>query len=184
MSISPFSAAMSGLQFGSQLGAARNQTKMMELQNQFARENALAALQLDHDILIRRSGEEARAYTQASMDRQRRAMEVEAQANVAAGEAGVAGISVERIQRNIRRQESTIATRQKQSFDSRMDAIDDQFSKAAAGMVARMQSLTPPSQPNLLAIASKSFGSFLEGGELAQSFDDWWGGLFPKGEST
>ena len=182
--MSAFAGAMAGLQFGSQVGAAYGQYEMQKLQNQYAKENALAALQLNQDILIRRSGEEARAYTQASMDRQRRAMELEAQANVAAGEAGVAGISVDRIQANIRRQESTIATRQKQSFDSRMDNIDDQFTRASSQMVARMQGLTPPSQPNLLAIASKSFGTYLADGEIAESFDDWWGGLFPEGEST
>ena len=89
MSISPFSAAMSGLQFGAQYAAARNQTKMMELQNKYARESALAAINLDREILIRRSNEEARAYVQSGMDLQRRSMEAEASANVAAGEAGV-----------------------------------------------------------------------------------------------
>jgi len=177
-SISPFAAGMAGLQFGSQIAAARNQYEMQKLQNQYARESALAAINLDREILIRRSNEEARAYVQSGMDLQRRSMEAEASANVAAGEAGVSGISVDRIKNNIRRQESTIKTRQKQSFDSRMDTIDDQFAKAAAGMVARMKGLTPPAQPNLLAMAAQSFAPLLEGSDMAKSFDSWWGSKF------
>ena len=177
-SISPFQAGMAGLQFGSQVGAGYSQYKMQELQNQYARESALAAINLDREILIRRSNEEARAYVQSGMDLQRRSMEAEASANVAAGEAGVAGISVDRIKNNIRRQEDTIKTRQKQSFDSRMDAIDDQFTKAAQGMVARMQGLTPPAQPNLLAMAAQSFGPMLADSDMASDFDSWWGSKF------
>ena len=90
----------------------------------------------------------------------------------------VSGISVDRIKNNIRRQESTIKTRQKQSFDSRMDAIDDQFAKAAAGMVARMKGLTPPAQPNLLAMAAESFAPLLADSDIASDFDSWWGSKF------
>lgn len=173
-----FSGAMAGLQFGSQLAAGYGQYQMQKFQNEAARESALAAINLDREILIRRSNEEARAYVQSGMDLQRRSMEAEASANVAAGEAGVSGISVDRIKNNIRRQESTIKTRQKQSFDSRMDAIDDQFTKAAQGMVARMQGLTPPAQPNLLAMAAQSFGPMLADSDMAGDFDSWWGSKF------
>lgn len=173
-----FSGAMAGLQFGSQLAAGYGQYQMQKMQNEIAKESALAAINLDREILIRRTNEEARAFVQSGMDLQRRAMEAEASANVAAGEAGVAGISVDRIKNNIRRQASTIKTRQKQSFDSRMDAIDDQFTKAAQGMVARMQGLTPPTEPNLLAMAAHSFGPMLADSDVASDFDAWWGEKF------
>ena len=173
-----FAGAMAGLQFGAQLGAGYSAYKMQELQNQYAKESALAAINLDREILIRRSNEEARAYVQSGMDLQRRSMEAEATANVAAGEAGVSGISVDRIKNNIRSQEGTIKSRQKQSFDSRMANIDDQFTKAAQGMVARMQGLTPPAQPNLIAMAAQSFGPMLADSGVSDSFDSWWGSKF------
>lgn len=176
--ISAFSGLMGGMQFGSQLGAAYGAYNMQKLQNKYARESALAAINLDREILIRRSSEEARAYSQANIDLQRRSMEAEASANVAAGEAGVSGISVDRIKDNIKRQEGQISVRQKQSFDSRMDAIDDQFTKAAQGMVARMQGLTPPAQPNLLAMAANSFAPMLADSDMASDFDSWWGSKF------
>lgn len=180
-----FSGALAGLQFGSQLGAAYGQYNIQKLQNKFASEAAQESYDFTQDLLIKRTEEEARAYTQSVNDRQLRAMELESQANVIAGEAGVAGISVDAIHNNIKRQEGQVATRQKQSFDSRMDAIEAQNAQALSSMVARMQGLTPPSEPNFLAIASSSFGSYLEDGEVAQSFDDWWGGFFnDEGETA
>jgi len=176
--MSAFAAGMAGLQFGSQVAAGYSQLEMQKLQNQYARESALAAINLDREILIRRTNEEARAYTQANIDLQRRSMEAEASANVSAGEANISGISVDRIKDNIKRQEGQISVRQKQSFDSRMANIDDQFTKAAQGMVARMQGLTPPAQPNLLAMAAQSFGPMLADTSVASDFDAWWGSKF------
>lgn len=175
-----FSGAMAGIQIGSQLAAGYGQYKMQKLQNRYAKESALAAINLDREILIRRSNEEARAYSQANLDLQRRAMEAEASANVAAGEAGVAGISVDRIKNNIRRQEDTIKSRQKQSFDSRMASIDDQFTKAAQSMVARMQGLTPPTMPNLVATVAQSVGPMVANSNMATEFDNWWGETFDE----
>ena len=170
-----FAGAMAGMQFGAQLGAGYNAYKMQELQNEYARENALAAIQLDQEILIRRSGEEARAYTQQNLDLQRRAMEAEASANVQVAEAGIGGVTVKRLMDNIKRQEAQITTRQEQSYQSRQQGINDQFTRAAQTMVARMQSLTPPAQPNIMALAAQSFGPMLATSDVATDFDAWWG---------
>lgn len=173
-----FSAGMAGMQFGAQLGAAYSAYNMQKLQNEFSRESALAAIQLDSDILIRRTNEEARAYSQANLDLQRRSMEAEASANVAFAESGIGGVTVERLQNNIKRQEAQISSRQNQSFESRMDNINDQFTRASQTMVARMQGLTPPTQPNLLAMAAQSFGPMLANTNAASDFDEWWGSKF------
>lgn len=173
-----FAGAMAGLQFGSQLGAGYSAYQMQKLQNQYATEAAQESYDFTQDLLIKRTEEEARAYSQASVDRKRRAMELEAMANVAAGEAGVAGISVEAIQRNIKRQEGQVELRQKQSFESRMDNIKAQNEQALATMVARMQGLTPPTQPNILAMAVSSAAPFMMDSEMADSFDSWWGETF------
>ncbi len=176
--ISAFSGLMGGMQFGSQLGAAYGAYNMQKLQNKYATKAAQESYAFTQDLLIKRTEEESRAYTQSVNDRQLRAMELEAQANVAAGEAGVSGISVERIHNNIKRQEGQIAIRQKQSFNSRMDAIEAQNAQALSTMVARMQSLTPPSQPNILAMALESAAPFVTDSEMATNFDKWWEGLF------
>jgi hypothetical protein len=173
-----FAGAMAGLQFGSQLGAGYSAYEMQKLQNKYAEEAAQESYAFTQDLLIKRTEEETRAYTQSINDRQIRAMELESQANVIAGEAGVAGISVDAIHNNIKRQEGQIATRQKQSFDSRMDAIEAQNVQALSSMVARMQGLTPPSQPNILAMAASSAAPFLMDSEMAGDFDKWWEGLF------
>lgn len=173
-----FAGAMAGLQFGSQLAAGYGQYQMQKFQNKYASEAAQESYAFTQDLLIKRTEEEARAYTQSINDRQLRAMELEAQANVAAGEAGVSGISVERIHNNIKRQEGQIAIRQKQSFNSRMDAIDAQNQQALSSMVARMQSLTPPSEPNILAMALESASPFVMDSKMAGDFDTWYEGLF------
>lgn len=173
-----FAGAMAGLQFGSQLGAAYGQYQIQKLQNRYATEAAQESYDFTQDLLIRRTEEEARAFSQSSVDRQRRAMELESMANLAAGEAGVSGISVEAIQRNIKRQEGQIELRQEQSFESRMDAIEAQNQQALSTMVARIQGLTPPTQPNILAMAVSSAAPFMMDSEMADSFDNWWGDLF------
>ena len=109
------SATMMGLQFGSSVGAAQGQAKLQELSNEFASKSAQDAFQVDKNILIRRKQEEGEAFAQATFDRQRNAMELEAKANVSAGEAGVSGISVDRITRDIGRQSGEIGQRQQKS---------------------------------------------------------------------
>ena len=173
-----FAGAMAGLSFGSQLGAGYSAYQMQKLQNKYAMESAQESYDFTQDLLIKRTEEEARAFSQSSVDRKRRAMELEAMANVAAGEAGVAGISVEAIHRNIKRQEGQIELRQEQSFESKMDAIEAQNQQALSTMVARMQGLTPPTQPNILAMAVSSAAPFMMDSEMADSFDSWWGETF------
>jgi len=173
-----FAGAMAGLSFGTQVAAGYTAYEIQKLQNKFASEAAQESYNFTQDLLIKRTEEESRAYTQSVNDRQLRAMELESQANVIAGEAGVSGISVDAIHNNIKRQEGQIATRQKQSFNSRMDAIEAQNAQALSSMVARMQSLTPPSQPNILAMAASSAAPFLMDSEMAGDFDSWWEGLF------
>lgn len=170
-----FAGAMAGMQFGAQLAAGYNAYEMQKLQNEYAREDALAAIQLDQELIIRRSNEEGRAYTQQNLDLQRRAMEAEATANVQIAEAGIDGITVDRLINNLKRQEAKISVRQKQTYESKQQALDDQFTRAAQTMVARMQGLTPPTEPNLMAITAQSFGPMLADSKAATEFDEWWG---------
>lgn len=174
---SAFTGAMLGLQFGSQLGASQGNYELQKLQNEMRSESAREAMELDREILIRRRKEESRAYVQSNIDLQRRALEAEARAIVSTGEAGIEGISVDNIKTAIRRQEGQTRQRQKETHDSKQAAIDDSFTRSLQTMLARMQGLTPPAQPNLLAIASQSFAPAIDS-KMADSFDNWFDETF------
>ena len=135
-------------------------------------ESAKEAMNLDKEILIRRRKEESRAYVQSNIDLQRRALEAESRANVSMGEAGIEGLSVDNVKMAIRRQEGQTRQRQKETFDSKQQTINDSFERSLQTMLARMQGLTPPAQPNLLAIASQSFAPAIDS-KMAGSFDNW-----------
>ena len=170
--MSAFGLAMMGLNFGSQLGAAQGNFEMQKLQNEMRTESAKEAMNLDKEILIRRRKEESRAYVQSNIDLQRRALEAESRANVSMGEAGIEGLSVDNVKMAIRRQEGQTRQRQKETFDSKQQTINDSFERSLQTMLARMQGLTPPAQPNLLAIASQSFAPGIDS-KMAGSFDNW-----------
>ena len=169
---SPTQGAMAGAQLGTSYMAQQGAADMQEFRNKAATKSAKAALRQDQEILIRRTQEEREAFAQSNFDRQRRAMEIKATANVAAGEAGVGdSISTDRILSNIDRQSGEIGVRSKKSFESTLASIEDAGDKAVANMVNRIQGLPPVTQPNLLAsalnvaspyVASGSFDEYLE----------------------
>jgi hypothetical protein len=175
--MSAFAGAMMGMNCGSQLGAASSNYAMTKLQNEMRTESAKDAMDLDREILIRRRKEESRAYVQSNIDLQRRALEAESRANVSMGEAGIEGLSVDNVKSAIRRQEGQTRQRSKETFDSKLDTIDDSFERSLQAMLARMQGLTPPAQPNLLAIASQSFAPAIDS-KMADSFDGWFDKTF------
>ena len=166
---SPTQAAMA-LQLGTSYGAQEGQARMQALSNEAARESAQLAYQTDKNILIRRRQEEGEAFAQSNFDRQRMAMELQAQANVSAGEAGVSGVSVDRITRDIDRQSGEVGQRMKKSYESRLASIDDQQSRAINTMMGRMANLPPVMQPNLLATAIGVAAPYVASGALDDVF--------------
>lgn len=166
---SPIQAAMAGLQFGTSIGAQEGQARLLELSNQAATESAQQAYQLDRSILLRRKQEEGQAFAQSNFDRQRLAMEAEAQANLAAGEAGVSGVSVDRITKDIARQSGEIGQRAKNTFENKNAALQDSQTKSLNNMVARMTGLPPVVQPNLLATAITTTAPYVASG----AFDEY-----------
>jgi hypothetical protein len=185
---SPTQAAMSGLQMGSSYMAQKGAADMQEFRNEAATKSANAALRQDNEILIRRTQEEREAFAQSNFDRQRRAMEIKATANVAAGEAGVAdGISTDRIMANVDRQSGEIGVRGKKSFESSLESIGDTYDKSVANMVSRIQGLPPVNQPNPLALAFSSFSPMVTDEMVAKSdaaINNWWDNAFNKGETA
>lgn len=174
---SPTQGAMAGLQLGSSYMAQKGAADMQELRNAQAEKSAKAALELDQEILLRRTQQEREAYAQSNFDLQRRAMELEATANVSAGEAGVSGISVEAVASNIRRQAGEVKTRSKKSYENRLDSLEDSHTKSVQNMVARIQGLPPVTQPNLLATAL-SVGSQYITSDNIDSSNAWFSETF------
>lgn len=170
--VSPAMGIMMVGQLASSYLAQQNAADLQKIRNDAAEKSAKAALRQDQEILLRKTQEEREAFAQSNFDRQRMAMEIQSQANVAAGEAGVSGISVDRIQSNIDRQSGEIGVRSKKSFESTLASLEDTHDKAVANMVNRIQGLPPVTQPNLLAtafnvatpyVASGAFDEYLEG---------------------
>ena len=162
---------MAGLQLGTSYMAQQGAADMQEFRNEAAEKSAKAALKQDQAILIRKTQEEREAFAQSNFDRQRRAMEIKSQANVAAGEAGVSGISVDRIMSNIDRQSGEIGVRSNKSYQNRLASIEDASDKAVANMTARIQSLPPVTQPNLLATALNVATPFAASGAMDGLFE-------------
>ena len=169
---SPTQAAMAGLQLGTSYGAQEGQARLQELSNEFASQSAQDAFQTNKDILIRRKQEEGEAFAQANFDIQRNAMELQAKANVAAGEAGVSGISVDRITKDIGRQSGQVKQRMKKSYENRLAAIQDSETKAISTLTARMANMPIVQQPNLLAIALQTAAPYIASGALDDAFKD------------
>ena len=168
---SPTQGAMAGAQLGTSYMAERGAAEMQEFRNKTATKSAKAALRQDQEILIRRTQEERENFAQSNFDRKRREMEIKATANVAAGEDGVGGISVERVLSNVERQSGEVGVRSKKTFGRTLDSLEDASDKAISNMVSRIQGLPPVTQPNLLAtalnvaapyVASGSFDEYLE----------------------
>lgn len=169
---SPTQGGMAGLQLGSSYMAQKGAADMQKFRNEQAEASAKEALKIDQAILIRRSQEEGEAFAQSNFDRQRQAMELEAQANVAAGEAGVSGVSVDNITRDIKRQAGSASQRAKKTYENRLAALEDSHTKAVSTMVSRLNSLPPVTRPNLLATALNTATPYVASGGL----DDYFSG--------
>ena len=180
--VSPTMGIMMGGQFLSGILSQQNAASMQKIRNDAAEKAAKAALRQDQKILLRKSQEEQEAYAQSNFDRKRRAMELEASANVAAGEAGVSGISVDRIMSNIGRQEGEIGVRAKKTYEGKLASIEDSHTKAVNNMIARMNSLPPVVQPNLLATAINVASPYLADADTSK-VDAWFADLFNDGSS-
>jgi len=101
---------------------------------------------------------------------------------VAAGEAGVSGISVDRVMSNIGRQEGEIGVRAKKTYEGKLASIEDSHTKAVNNMIARMNSLPPVVQPNLLATAINVASPYLADADTSK-VDAWFADLFNDGSS-
>jgi len=154
-----------------QIALAAAQTFMSQ-QEQKAQANALAAQQArqaeaaeaaynqDVKIIERRKQEEIRAAAQAQEDVYRDALQKTATARVAAGEAGVAGLSVDSLLRDISFQEGTVQTRNVGTLRNTVGALEDDKTRAYSNMVSRFNSMSPIAQPNFIGTSLQVAGNY------------------------
>lgn len=136
------------------------QARAIQAQQLRAHQAAEAAYTEDVKIIERRKKEEIRAAAQAQEDVYRDALQKTATARVAAGEAGVAGLSVDSLLRDISFQEGTVQTRNVGALRNTVGALEDDKTRAYANMSNRMNSLSPVAQPNFLGTSLQVAGNY------------------------
>ena len=82
--------------------------------------------------LLRRANEEAVATGEASADTVKEAMKRRAEVNVQAGESGLAGVSIGALLNEVSMEEGTILSRNENTFENRLAALNDQEMGARA----------------------------------------------------
>jgi hypothetical protein len=122
---------------------------------------ALEAQRLENVALARRAHQEQRAATQTIMQADRQAREADALARVSAGEAGVAGASVDALLADIERDRLEFGTSVGQDLDDSQKQIELEKRGAAARAQNRINA-APPSDP--LGTALKIGGAGLDAG--------------------
>jgi hypothetical protein len=146
-------AAMSIGSTAMQHQQASMQAKMQTQMYHQNRANSITALSDAYTTTGIRAGQEAQAASEAVVERNRQAMMQAATANVAAGEAGVTGISVDRIMGNILGMagRDNATTMQNLRWTQQQLARENVAHRATA--INRINSVTPGIKPNALATA-------------------------------
>lgn len=147
------SAASAGLQIGSQYGAAKGEERFTNLQRGALTDSAKDAYAFDRKQILRNQTQLKKAEAQKQVDTRIKAMELEAAANVMAGEGGVSGISVSRLMRDVKGQEGKANVRRSNDFEAAQQSLVDRGDVAAMKLKRTMMSLPIPAQPNLMGIA-------------------------------
>lgn len=158
------SAAMSGVQAVAQYGAQQQaydaqveaNNRAQASINQAAREN-YAALQL------RREQEKAKAGSELE-EVQREGLQARERAIVAAGEAGVSGLSVDALVRDFYGQELRYGTRLGTNYRMFSTQIDSDMNRVRQGAQRELNALPTPQKPSflepLMGIAGGLFGAY------------------------
>lgn len=176
---------MAAMQIGStamQHKQASMQAKMQTQMHQQNQANAISSLADTYTTNGIRAGQEAQKASEDIVERRRQAMMQHATANVASGEAGVQGITVDRILGNILgnagRDVSTI--QRNQAWGAQQ--IGRENTAARTNAISRMNSTSPGIKPsgwatafNIGAAATQAYtGYSARTGETP--VEDWWKG--------
>lgn len=140
-----------GLQIGSgvmQYQGAKAQAKAQTKLYEMNRQNSYAAMRQEYDAVQQRQLQEGEAALQQVEDRRLEALQEIATANVAAGESGVSGFSVERVLRDI----GATAARDISTIEQNRDWSVQQLQNEKLGIqnttVSRINSVSPGTKPS------------------------------------
>ena len=129
---------------GSQMAQASAQSKANERQAENIQESAIA----NYDLLASRREQEEGAASQQIMASKIDAAKARATATVAAGEAGVTGLSVDSLLADLNRQEANYADGVNQNLGNTRDQLDVEAGNIQRGATSRINSLPTVQAPN------------------------------------
>lgn len=138
-----------------------------EVQNAMYEQNKLnsyAAMRNEYMTSQQRQAQEVEAATQQIQDRRLEAIRQNATSNVAAGEAGVSGFSVERVLRDIGASASRDISTIEQNRDWSLSQISNQMQGSQTETKSRIQSMTKGIKPNPWSYAFKIAGGAANAG--------------------
>ena len=141
--------------------AAASSIMNYQAQQQMAnaqRQAADYAYQNTRNQLIRRAEEEAVASGEASADTVKEAMKKRAEVNVQAGESGLAGISIAALLNEVSFEEGTILSRNQNTLENRLQALNDQELGARA---ARQQRYLNAPNPSIASVGLDIAGAYV-----------------------
>jgi hypothetical protein len=151
-------------------GSAIVENKAKSQQSKENKSNALEAFQANINALDTRETQEKDAAGQTIMQADRQARAADALAKVSAGEAGVAGASVDAVLQNLTRQKNTFDVSAKENLHNTLTQIEAEKSGASATAQSRINSAPPPNP----------FLSVLQIGEAGINFGNTVVGNRPK----
>lgn len=154
-------ALTAGSAVTSYIGASES-AKTQNLANQITRQNAIADFARQDAALGKRQAQEQDAAGAKKADVQMDAQKARATNTVAAGEAGIAGPTVDSLMRDIYAQEGRYTDRVDTNLDWSMDQIQEQKKSASYAMKDRVNSIRDVQAPSFLDTGLKIAGAGLD----------------------
>lgn len=152
------SAAQTGLQVQAQSQAAKAQARANAAAARSVRDATIA----NYAELERRRTQEREAASEELTALRRRELKRRERARVSAGEAGVAGLSVDALLRDFYGQEAFAAETVRNSFANRSTQIDAELEQTRRGARSRLGALAEPQGPDLGAALVSLGGTALD----------------------
>lgn len=158
--------ALAAATFAVDAGSAIVEHNAQSQKSKANKNNALDAFSANIKALDTRETQEKDASAQTIMQADRQARAADALAKVSAGEAGVAGASVDAVLANLTRQKNTFDVSEKENLGNKISQIEQQKTGVGADAQSRINAVPPPN-PFLEALqigqAGLNFGSTIVG---------------------
>ncbi len=154
------SAATSGAQMGMGMSATESNARMAQIRSDMLTDSAKEDLKLNTKISLRKAEEQERAYVQEQVDSKIAAMELKSSANVASGESGVTGQSVEDVVNDVERQRGQIDLRNKITYKNNIESIRNTHTQNIHKMISAINGIPAVPTPDYLTPFVSAVSSF------------------------